>query len=215
MDQLNTIKILTFGDSLTQGNPPPEFRHGNPGKFQSFMYARLVEFGLNNIDIHNHGIGGQLMHQIVGRIEPALNATPKASIIVLMGGTNDIWHFGMAAPDIETDIADDILFNLEKAINVTKKAKVTIMVCTIPPFGDVSSLDISIIQMVNAINEKIINYCNSYNVPICDVNNFMKIDNEFKFAKSSYVLNDGVHFTSEGNKACGECIANCLKKLLQ
>lgn len=209
------MKIITMGDSLTQGHPPPEHRAGNPAKFQSYMYDHLVKKGIE-ADIWNLGIGGQLIGQIVHRIEPAL----PADIVVIMGGTNDVWRFAAIEDDIIDEVVEGIMEEIAYGINVVKKhpgkKNCKVLLCSIPPFGDVETVDIRMLHAVNKTNLEIQESCQgNENVFFCDVNAAMRLDVPEKYAKPDLVIADGVHFTFAGNKACGEAIARCIAGLVK
>ncbi|MFX0102252.1 MAG: SGNH/GDSL hydrolase family protein [Candidatus Hodarchaeota archaeon] len=208
------MKVITIGDSLTQGNPPPEHRAGNSGKYQSYTHAYLKEKGIE-VDIWNLGIGGQLIGQIVNRIKPAL----PADIVVIMGGTNDVWRFAAIEDDILDEVVEGILEEFIYGLEVVKShpdsGSSKIILCSIPPFGDVGTVDIRMVNAINKTNAEIQDLCEkNENVFFCDVNAAMRLDVPEKFANSKFVVADGVHFTFSGNKACGEAIAKCIANLV-
>ncbi|MHA1793721.1 MAG: SGNH/GDSL hydrolase family protein [Promethearchaeota archaeon] len=207
-------KIVTLGDSLTQGNPPPEFRDGNVGKYQYFLYTSLLESGFK-VDIRNHGIGGQLMGQIVNRLE----ATLPADIIVIMGGTNDIWHYGHVE-GIQDEIEEDLVEQLTRAVAIVRKNDGSsylnkLVICSIPPFGANSDPGKTLTYLVNRFNKVIEDFCLENGVFFCDVNKAMRKDDDLKHARPENVIQDGVHFTPVGNEACGKQIARCCMELMK
>ncbi|MHA1369320.1 MAG: SGNH/GDSL hydrolase family protein [Promethearchaeota archaeon] len=208
------IKIVTIGDSLTQGNPPPEFRHGNPGKYQSFLYYYLKDRNLEP-DIWNFGIGGELMCQIINRLEPTL----PADFIVIMGGTNDAWRFSLAGEDIESEIADDILENLQRCMDIIKKhpksQEIIPIICSIPPMANIPSIDPKIILTIKITNLKIKEFCEKNRVFFCDVNKAMRLNEMEEYADPKNVVADGVHFTPAGNKKCGEAIGKKIFEIIK
>ncbi|NMC05753.1 MAG: hypothetical protein GYA24_11100 [Candidatus Lokiarchaeota archaeon] len=203
------LKIVTMGDSLTQGGAPPEHRHGNTAQYQWFMYKFLKGQGMN-VDIWNLGIGGQTIGQIVNRISPAL----PADVVTIMGGTNDIWHFIAAMEGHEEEIVDGIIEELTRGINVIRKdpgcKNTRIILCSIPPFGDVKTLPKNGFDTLNKTNLFVEQLCKKEGVIFCDVNKAMRADDKAKFARREFVVPDGVHFTPAGNQACGEAIARCI-----
>nr|MDO8083669.1 SGNH/GDSL hydrolase family protein [Candidatus Sigynarchaeum springense]MDO8118896.1 SGNH/GDSL hydrolase family protein [Candidatus Sigynarchaeota archaeon] len=203
------FKVVTMGDSLTQGGVPPEHRHGNPTQYQWFMYNFLKEKGIE-VDIWNLGIGGQTIGQIVARIEPAL----PADVVTVMGGTNDIWHFAAAMAGFENEIVDGIIEEHTRGINIIRShpgcKNTHVILCSIPPMGNVKILTKAMLDAVNDANVKIESLCKQERVIFCDVNKAMRGDEVNKYARPELVGPDGVHFTEAGNKACGEAIARCV-----
>ena len=204
-----SLKILTMGDSLTQGSPPPEHRHGNPGQYQWFMYGALRSAGIET-DIWNLGIGGQRVGQIVDRIGSAL----PADVVTVMGGTNDVWHFAAAMVGFENEIVENILDEHTRGINIVRSnpgcKHTCVILCSIPPMGNVKTLTKAMFDTVNNANVEIKALCKKEGAVFCDVNKAMRGDEVNKYARPELVLPDGVHFTEAGNKACGEAIAKCI-----
>ncbi|MEX2683687.1 MAG: SGNH/GDSL hydrolase family protein [Candidatus Sigynarchaeota archaeon] len=203
------FKVVTMGDSLTQGGAPPEHRHGNPAQYQWFMYKFLKNKGID-VDIWNLGIGGQTIGQIVARIEPAL----PADVVTIMGGTNDIWHFAAAMTGFENEIVDGIIEEYARGINIIQShpgcKETRVILCSIPPMGNVKMLTKSMLDTVNDANLKIEVLCKKKRAIFCDVNKAMRGDEINKYARPELVVLDGVHFTEAGNKVCGEAIARCI-----
>jgi lysophospholipase L1-like esterase len=208
------FKVVTMGDSLTQGGVPPEHRHGNPGQYQWFAYQYLKEHGID-VDIWNLGIGGQTIGQIVGRIGPAL----PADVVTVMGGTNDVWHFAETMAGFENEIVEGIIDEHTRGINVIRShpgcKKTRVILCSLPPMGNVKTLTKAMLDAVNDANVKIEALCKKERAIFCDVNKAMRGDEVNKYARPELVLPDGVHFTEAGNKACGEAIARCILAILK
>lgn len=193
------VKIVTMGDSLTQGGAPPEYRIENPNLYQAFLYQSLKKEGIN-ADIWNLGIGGQTMGQIISRVRSGL----PADIITIMGGTNDIWHYLEAMQEHEDEIVDGIIEDLMSGIEIIKAhpgcKNTIIFVCSIPPVADVKTLLPIMIDTINQANQKIEGLCKKMKVRLCDVNKAMRSNNPKKYANKELVIADGVHFTPSGNK---------------
>ncbi|MHA1679984.1 MAG: SGNH/GDSL hydrolase family protein [Promethearchaeota archaeon] len=207
-----SIVIATFGDSLTQGNPPPEHR-GNPGKYQSHMHDYLVNAGYE-VDIRNHGIGGQLVGQVVNRIKAIL----PVDVVTIVAGTNDIWHFSLAGEGIEEEIKEAIIEELELAISIIREhpdgERITLILCSIPPFGNVKGLAPVMFKCIRETNAEIEKLCARESIPFCDVNKAMRLDGPDMYANLEFVVADGVHFTPAGNEACGLQLAKCIASLV-
>ena len=95
-----------------------------------------------------------------------------------------------------------------------RSSKIKLVLCSIPPFGDVKTVDIRMVNAINKTNIEIKKLCDQNDkVFFCDVNKAMRLDVPEKFANPEFVVLDGIHFTFKGNKACGEAIAECISKL--
>ncbi|MBN2150273.1 MAG: SGNH/GDSL hydrolase family protein [Candidatus Lokiarchaeota archaeon] len=212
--QSGPVKVVTMGDSLTQGGAPPEHRHGNKSQFQWFAYRYLKEHGID-ADIWNLGIGGQTIGQIVARIPPAL----PADVVTVMGGTNDVWHFAAAMAGFESEIVDGIIEEHVRGIGTVRShpgcKHARVIICSLPPMGNVKTLTRAMLDAVNDANARIEALCKKEGVIFCDVNKAMRGDEVDMFARPELVLPDGVHFTEAGNQACGEAIARCVEAALK
>jgi lysophospholipase L1-like esterase len=208
-------KIVTIGDSLTQGNAPPEFRSPEQdNKYQGFLYRYLKARGIEEIDVWNYGIGGQLIGEIIQRVASTL----PADIVVIMGGTNDAWRYSHEE-EIREEIVAEIVEELSRGLNDVRshpQGKDTkIVVCSLPPVADKKTLDPGIHETINIANEKIEAFCEQSGIIFCDVNEAVRLaDSPEKYADSSLVIADGVHFTPAGNKACGEAIGKCVAAII-
>jgi lysophospholipase L1-like esterase len=212
-----TWKIVTIGDSLTQGNAPPEFRSPEQdNKFQAFLYRYLkAELKNADIDIWNYGIGGQIIGEIIARVASTL----PADIVIIMGGTNDAWRYSHDE-EMREDVVAEIIEQLGRgldAIRSNPKGTTTMVVaCSVPPVADKKTLDPGIHETINIANEKIAAFCEQSNIFFCDVNEAMRLaDSPEKYADPDLVVPDGVHFTPAGNKACGEAMGKCVAAIIK
>jgi lysophospholipase L1-like esterase len=213
-------KISTIGDSLTEGNGRDTIfgeKFIAPGMYQSWMFNWLLDHGIKT-EIINLGIGGQIINQICGRFEQ----TVPADIIVSMGGTNDCWRFANSAPNIEEEMAEDILEEYQIAIKKAiqkqismKQTKPIIIIAAIPPVGKVSTIPTNMKTAILYINQKLKNFVDQQADPMmyyCDVFNAMA--NEDQDMRVGLYVPDGVHFTIAGNQTCGEVIARSIQIIL-
>ncbi|MHA1339000.1 MAG: SGNH/GDSL hydrolase family protein [Promethearchaeota archaeon] len=209
-DKSKPIKICTFGDSLTQGNPPPN--HGHPGKYQYFMLKVLAQEGYI-IDEWNFGIGGQIMGEIARRIPDGL----PTDILVISGGTNDCWRWSNLGEEISADMRADVLEQMEFAIDQTLNGPngkdIKIILCSIPPIYPTSAAPKNAAINVKKLCPEIKKLAKRKGVYFCDI--FSAMADENGFARKDLVIADGVHFTHKGNKVFGETLANCILKIIK
>ena len=164
-----------------------------------------------SVEVRNYGIGGQLMSQICARF----SETIPADIIMVMGGTNDVWRYAELGDDMDEEIFDDMKDNLQNFVlpQIQEQQKMgvpppIIFICTIPPFGRSSALPKNHLQIIPSINKKLeafVNQLNNPQVKFADLHKDM-IDSEGYF-EDPLCVPDGVHFTPAGNRRCGSLMA--------
>ncbi len=202
------VRIATIGDSLTQGNPPPNFHH--PGTYQHWMKGWLKKASIRT-SITNWGIGGQVSHEIALRVRQTI----PTDILVIMGGTNDVWRYSAFDDEMSTEMSDDVVEQLANGASTAKLGEEggvkNIILCSIPPFVKVPTLPRDAQKNLTRINAGIKGLCAKEGYHFCDVNAAMHLPDGTGDPKNH--LNDGVHFTPAGNRACGEAIARCIGKI--
>lgn len=213
------VKISTIGDSLTEGGVRGAIISDSktviPMCYQSWTYNWLKAKGLS-VEIRNYGIGGQIVNEICGRFE--ITVSLPTDYIVTMGGTNDLWRFSDTAPNIEVEIAEDIIekyhMAIPKAIKLQQDKGLpapTVVVCSVPPFGNVKNLPKNVqtaVKYVNSELEKMVIVWKNPSIIFCDMHKAMR--NDKFFMRDGLAILDGVHFTLEGNQTCGEAIAQVI-----
>lgn len=114
---LDAAEIIAFGDSITVGSG--SFSGGYPPKLEGLLAnngqpSRLL----------NYGVGGEPTAYGSGRIDGSLTAQPNASYILILEGTNDLFH-GMSLEATQ--------FHLEAMINKSRNHGVTPLLATLTP----------------------------------------------------------------------------------
>ena len=215
-----TYKIVTIGDSLTEGSGRQSVLSQNPSMpntYQHYLYYALKKKGIDT-EIHNFGIGGQVINQICERF----STTVPADIIITMGGTNDVWRFSEAALGVEKDMAEDILeqykSSIDKAVSKQKsmgKPEPLVIINSIPPIGNVTTVPKNMFNCLMTVNATLQDYVKTVKNPklmYCDTH--VTMAGKDHYMRPGLFVPDGVHFTEEGNRACGEGIAQFLFKIL-
>jgi lysophospholipase L1-like esterase len=203
------IKIVTIGDSLTQGNPPPHSHH--PGQYQYFMLKILTEAGYA-IDNWNCGIGGQIMNEIAVRI-PGVMPT---DIIAISGGTNDCWRYSNFDEEIGNDMIADVLENMQIAINNAKKGSKVIILCSIPATIPGKGASPEMLKNIIKARPKIEKLAKDNGIYFCDIYKAFADEKATNGqAKQGLTTPDGVHFIEKGNQAFGECLGKCILKIIE
>lgn len=217
-------KIVTIGDSLTEGNGRGSILSTEPhmpNTYQHYLYHRLRKLGIE-CEVHNFGIGGEVISQICARFP----TTVPADIIVTMGGTNDTWRFSDTVAGVETEMAEDIISQYAPTIEgvmqkqeAMGKGKPIIIVNSIPPVGNVSTIPKNMWNCINIVNQELRKFVEASpafvtgHLQFCDVHSAMAQAD--KYMRQGLSVPDGVHFTTEGNRACGEAVADFIAQMLR
>ena len=215
-----TIRILTFGDSLTEGRSYKAILSKSPRMpftYQSKLYEELEKEGFD-VEIVNEGIGGQIAVEIAKRIE----SMESTDYLIITAGTNDCWKWSdlySGTSDFESfnnDLVEET-FNIirEVAINAKNKVRKNIMIVSIPPVRNTSqhNLPKHFLATIKKINQKYLEFCEQQGFIYCDLFKTM-IDSE-GYLKDSLHSGDGVHFSIEGNAVFGKTVADCIKPHLR
>ncbi len=210
------LTISTIGDSLTDsGHYASVIQYGVEMEdcYQYYTYKYLKVRNLET-RVRNLGIGGQTISQICGR----LNDTVPADYIVCMGGTNDVWRANYSTPGINDVLAAYIVGTYNGTILSTIAYQqnlgydpTTLVICSIPPFGDVSPAFLPIngaIQYVNAALEAYVQGLNRTDVLFCDV--YAAMSTGAGWMVDGLCRADGVHFTEAGDQVAGEVVAQVI-----
>ena len=208
------IKIVTFGDSLTQGNPPPHKYH--PHKYQYWMSKKIIAMGIveNSFYDVNYGIGGQLMGEISVRIPNSL----PADIISITGGTNDCWRYSDWDEELSKDMRNDVLEEMEEAINYARNGpngnEIKIILCSVPPVLPGKNLG-NMLKNIILLRDSIKELSVKHKTYFCDIYEAMLDKDSKGSVRSNLVIGDGVHFTTDGNQAFGEALGEKIVQIMK
>jgi lysophospholipase L1-like esterase len=91
-DATKSILVSGLGDSITAGNPgwdPDPVRRLSEGDDPESQYLYWAACADPRIEFRNHGVGGEVTEQILGRFDAAAEG---ADVLVVQGGINDVVH---------------------------------------------------------------------------------------------------------------------------
>ena len=90
---LAAINIVGFGDSITKGSPYrlPSGNGCRCGGYNPILENLLKNDGLDAA-VYNYGIGGEMTHEGLARIDSVLSKS-RAHYVLLMEGTNDLLYY--------------------------------------------------------------------------------------------------------------------------
>lgn len=190
------IKILTFGDSITEG----WFDGDNPNGTQECIedqgrtpddcgYPGRLEQRLNSQNygtiVRNYGKGGEKTPQGTTRINQVLNQNSDAQYLVLMEGTNDVTQ--KATISLETT-----LFNLRQMGNNATSRGIRVVIGTLIPRYPNAPVDPTN-AYTKQVNTGIRSMAAQRGWPLAETfNHFMSLPNLFATYYQHWVLTDPV-----------------------
>jgi lysophospholipase L1-like esterase len=210
------IKIVTIGDSLTEGSAHQAQLCKSPRlpyTYQSTLYEELEAAGYDVLII-NEGIGGQIASQIADRLDKVV----PAEYLIITAGTNDCWRFSDAVPDdpdfVEEMASETFAFIKESVEKIQDQVLKKIVIVSVPPVRNTPDryLPKNMLKATKRLNEKYKAYCSEQGFAYCDL--FPTMTDSEGFLRDDLHKGDGVHFSLEGNREFGLAVAACMKKLL-
>lgn len=214
------IKIITYGDSLTEGRSYKAILSKSPKipfTYQSKLYEELEKEGFD-VEIVNEGIGGQIAAEIAKRID----SMEPTDYLIITAGTNDCWRWSdlysgtHEFESFNTELVEET-FNIikEAALKAKERVRKNIMIVSIPPVRNIriQNLPKHFLDTIKKINQKYREFCEEQGFIYCDLFKTM-VDSE-GYLKDPLHSGDGVHFSIEGNAIFGQTVAEILKPHLQ
>ena len=215
------LTISTIGDSLTDSG-----HNGDVVDYSTVEYGSVLEdcyqyytyqyLKVRHLEtrVRNLGISGQTVSQICGR----LNTTVPADYIVCMAGTNDVWRANYSIPGINATLAARVIGKYNDTIFGTIAYQQSlgddppvIVICSIPPFGNISPSILNVpgaIQYINAALKAYVQGLSRSNILFCDV--YAAMSTNAGMMIDGLCRNDGVHFTPTGDQVAGEAVAQVI-----
>lgn len=195
-------KIMAFGDSLTEGDPPapgeirlrPVHDTSGPGGKTSYpykLYAMLTTtYPTSGIQVFNHGLGGERAESsgTRARLVEAI-AAHQPQVLLLMHGTNDLLN---EAP--QNAIVDAV----EELMELAQARNVQVFLAGLPPNQRPPAA-----AQVQEYNERLRNLALARSVPFVDI--FPNIDAQ------TMMDADGLHINEAGNQRIAEVFYAALK----
>jgi lysophospholipase L1-like esterase len=122
-----TIVVSALGDSITAGNPgwdPDPVRRLSEGDDPQSQYLYWAARADPRIDFRNHGVGGEVTEQILGRFSVAVAG---AAVLVVQGGINDVVH----QRPVEAAAA-----NLQEMVQLGKELGLGVVLANVLPWNN-------------------------------------------------------------------------------
>ena len=144
------------------------------------------------LSIKNYGIGSDKTFDILNRIQPILNSSPKCAF--LMVGVNDLKRIPVS----------DVFENYVKIIQIFMKYSIKVYVqSTISVQGYKYP---ERLQNIFIFNKKISEYCIKKGIPYIDLNSHLST--EELGLKNEYTY-DGIHLNGNGYKVWKSILSSC------
>ncbi len=194
MSDLDTIKILCFGDSLTSGFPgyDPEFGGGDVrSQYGYWLVQEAKREYVKNIVFDNKGIPGELATRMHPRLKHEFS-NHDYHMVILLGGSNDL-GWGVSV--------DEIFASLERMWGFILSKGSKLIACTVPP---VAANMKPFQKRAMELNERIVNAQYSVDMRVVDL--FHALANEDGILIPAYDVGDGVHLSVEGYRKMGATI---------
>jgi lysophospholipase L1-like esterase len=207
------IRILAFGDSLTQGET---FKSTHYHPYTHRLRKLLEEHESVKFDIDNAGITGEFVRdQMTTRLPLVLKEKGPYDLIVILGGTNDLIDF---TPGGEKDLFDEIVSLHRTAHEHGAKT----LLLTIPEsdfiYKDMGKNGTSYIKeegeqgriLINEMLRDFARECDD--IVLCDLDEKHRHTTLSEEDKVKY-WDDGLHYSPEGYDRMGEIIFEKIKQL--
>jgi len=192
------MKIICHGDSLTEGKDIEN----------AYTWTSLLEHNLR-VPVLNHGIGGDTTAGMLSRL-PFEVFQLKPSIVILMGGTNDLWW------DLELNL---IQANLSAMVCQAKYHGVAPVIGLPLPFWiEKASAQVweppvkgyaYLFERINSLVDTFKASADQWEVPVLDFHHLFL--NDQGTIKTSLFLEDGVHPSKAGHRVMGVYAAKIIK----
>jgi lysophospholipase L1-like esterase len=113
------IVVVGLGDSITAGNPgydPDPAKQPFEGDDPESQYLYWAAQRDPRIEFTNHGVGGEVTEEILGRFEAAV-AGVEIDVLIVQGGINDIYH-GRSIADAARNLEEMVRLGQERGYAV-------------------------------------------------------------------------------------------------
>ena len=202
----NPIRIVFFGDSITQAGV-------NPTGYITQMTKMITEKGLGGkYELIGAGIGGNKIYDLYLRHEEDVIAK-KPQIVIIYIGINDVWHKTSSRTGTDADKFERFYNALIKKI---QNSGSQVVICTPTVIGekhDNSNENDGDLNAYSAIIKKIAetNACKLIDLRKAFMD--YEVKNNIENKASGILTTDRVHLNEAGNKFLAETMWETIKNL--
>jgi len=212
------LVVATFGDSITDVGSYGKVMDQNqfPFGYQATMYTEFKQMGIQS-KIHNYGIGGQVVRQIVDRLPMSVSA----DYITILAGINDVntadYASSVNATQILTDSITQTMTDGVNSVLAHRPPETKVVIGTIPPFctlgawGQLEAKRDAIVY-INKRLRLLVSAWNSTRILLADVFADMATDGEDGWRLERCCPQDRLHFTPQANIICGQAFSRAIRR---
>lgn len=203
MTQDQTIKVVLFGDSITQAGV-------QPGGYITKMKEALEKQGIKDkYQLIGAGIGGNKVYDLYLRLEEDVLAQ-KPNVVVIYVGVNDVWHKTSSQTGTDPDKFERFYVALIKKFQTNG---IKVICCTPAVIGERTDFSNQQDGDLNRYSGMIRDFAAKYDCPVADLRKeFLayNLKNNPQNKESGILTTDRVHLNDAGN----QLVADLLLKMI-
>jgi lysophospholipase L1-like esterase len=203
MTQDQTIKVVLFGDSITQAGV-------QPGGYITKMKEALEKQGIKDkYQLIGAGIGGNKVYDLYLRLEEDVLAQ-KPNVVVIYVGVNDVWHKTSSQTGTDPDKFERFYVALIKKFQTNG---IKVICCTPAVIGERTDHSNQQDGDLNRYSGMIRDIAAKYDCPVADLRKeFLayNLKNNPQNKESGILTTDRVHLNDAGN----QLVADLLLKMI-
>jgi lysophospholipase L1-like esterase len=202
LDQ-KTVKIVFFGDSITQAGV-------KPGGYITKMKEALEQKGLaSQYDLVGAGIGGNKVYDLYLRMEDdVLSQNPE--VVVIWVGVNDVWHKQSYGTGTDPDKFEKFYIAILKKLQARN---IRVFICTPSTIGEKTDFTNQQDGDLNKYSQIIRNIAKNNNCGLIDLREIFhtyEMKNNPENKDKGILTVDGVHLNDQGNQLVADKILSIL-----
>ena len=202
LDQ-KTVKIVFFGDSITQAGV-------KPGGYITKMKEALEQKGLaSQYDLVGAGIGGNKVYDLYLRMEDdVLSQNPE--VVVIWVGVNDVWHKQSYGTGTDPDKFEKFYIAILKKLQARN---IRVFICTPSTIGEKTDFTNQQDGDLNKYSQIIRNIAKNNNCELIDLREIFhtyEMKNNPENKDKGILTVDGVHLNDQGNQLVADKMLSIL-----
>jgi lysophospholipase L1-like esterase len=202
LDQ-KTVKIVFFGDSITQAGV-------KPGGYITKMKEALEQKGLaSQYDLVGAGIGGNKVYDLYLRMEDdVLSQNPE--VVVIWVGVNDVWHKQSYGTGTDPDKFEKFYIAILKKLQARN---IRVFICTPSTIGEKTDFTNQQDGDLNKYSQIIRNIAKNNNCGLIDLREIFhtyELKNNPENKDKGILTVDGVHLNDQGNQLVADKMLSIL-----
>jgi len=201
--QQNKIKVLFFGDSITQAGV-------NPGGYIMRIDSMSKQQGINKYEFIGAGIGGNKVYDLYLRLDKDVLAK-NPDVVIMYVGVNDVWHKSSSGTGTDADKFEKFY---QAIIDKLKEKNIKVILCTPAAIGEKTDFSNSQDGDLNEYSKIIRKLATKNALSIIDLRkSFLayNLKNNPDNKDRGTLTTDRVHLNAKGN----QLVADEMWKLIQ